>query len=379
MAEVQDIFNISFDDYCRSTFVSTDARKAAQAIMTCRTAALGGHIDSCPECGYACNSYNSCRNRHCPKCQTIKKEQWIDRRCEDILDVRHFHMVFTIPAQLNRIVMQHPVILYTLLFTAAAETVKELAADPKYLGALPGFTSILHTWGQNLSFHPHIHMVVTGGGITPEGTWKHSRKKFFLPVKAVSKLFRGKFLAALRQLYNTGAVTCRDTDGSVLSSQSFNQIIAACYEKNWCVYCKKPFTGTSGVFSYLGRYTHRVAISNNRILAVDQEKTRFKWRDYADANTIKVMELANKEFIRRFLFHILPHGFTRIRHYGLYASRNKSTRLEACRQAIGSTKSMKTEASSFEIICRILGRDVSLCPHCGKPLVQHPLARASPA
>ena len=379
MAELQDIFNISFDEYRHSRFVPVHAQKVAQAIMTCRTVALGGHIDSCPECGYERNSYNSCRNRHCPKCQTIKKEQWIGRRCEDILDVRHFHMVFTIPSELNRIVMQHPVALYKLLFTASAKTVKELAADPKHLGVLPGFTSILHTWGQNLSFHPHIHMVVTGGGMTPEGRWKHSRKKFFLPVKVVSKLFRGKFLAALRQLYDAGGITCRNTDGLILTSQSFSQIIAACYEKNWCVYCKKPFTGTSGVFSYLGRYTHRVAISNNRILDVDQEKTRFRWRDYTDGNKIKEMELSNLEFIRRFLFHILPHGFTRIRHYGLYASRNKSTRLEICRRAIGSRKNVKPEESSLAIICRILGRDVSLCPKCGKPLTQHTLARASPA
>ncbi len=379
VAEVQDIFTASFEDYCRSTFVSTDARKAAHAIMNCRTAALGGHIDYCPTCSYECNSYNSCRNRHCPKCQTIKKEQWIGRRCEDILDVRHSHIVFTIPAQLNRIVMQNPGALYRLLFTASADTIKELASDPKHLGLLPGFTSILHTWGQNLSYHPHIHMVATGGGMTPEGKWKHTRKKFFLPVKVISKLFRGKFLAALRQLFGTGGITCRDTDGTVLTSQSFSRLIAECYEKDWCVYCKKPFTGTSGVFSYLGRYTHRVAISNNRILAVEQGTVRFSWRDYADGNATKVMEVTHEEFIRRFLHHVLPHGFTRIRHYGLYASRNKSTRLEACRRSIGSRKYEKPEESSFELICRIFGRDVSLCPHCGTSLMHHALARASPA
>jgi hypothetical protein len=380
MAEVQDIFAASFADYSRTHFVSTIAQKAAQAIISCRTAALGGHVDSCPDCGYERNSYNSCRNRHCPKCQTLKKEQWIGKRCEDILDIRHFHIVFTIPAELYRIVMQNPVTLYGLLFKSTADTIKELAADPKHLGAVPGFTSILHTWGQNLLFHPHIHMVATGGGLSSDGKWKYSSKKFFLPVKVLSKLFRGKFLAALQQFYDNGVISYRNTNGSAATSQTFAQLVSACYKKAWCVYCKKPFKNTGAVFSYLGRYTHRVAISNNRIIQVEQGNTRLRWRDYADGSKVKEMELTNIEFIRRFLLHVLPHGFTRIRHYGLYASKNKTTKLATCRKVIGSSqKYKKLEESPLTIISRILGRDVRRCPQCGRLLTQHELARASPA
>jgi len=222
-------------------------------------------------------------------------------------------------------------------------------------------------------------MVATGGGMSPEGRWKSSPKKFFLPVKVLSKLFRGKFLAALRQLYDEGKIRYQHTDGSAVTSGTFTSLVAACYGKAWCVYCKKPFKGTGGVFSYLGRYTHRVAISNDRLLTVEHGKTRFSWRDYADRNTIKSMEVTNVEFIRRFLLHVLPHGFTRIRHYGLYASKNKTTNLEACRKAIGSKKYKKPEESPREIISRLIGRDVGLCPKCGSILTQHALARASSA
>ena len=380
MAEVQDIFLSSFANYGSNHRVPSIAQKAAQAIMACRTAALGGHRDICPDCGYERNSYNSCRNRHCPKCQTLKKEQWIGKRCEDVLDVHHFHAVFTFPSVLNQIVMQNLTALYRVLFKTAADTIKELAADPNYLGCVPGFTSILHTWGQNLSFHPHIHMVITGGGMTPESTWKSAGKKFFLPVKVLSRLFRGKFLSELIKLYDTGSVTYRGKNGNKVSHQTFNTLMETCYAKDWCVYCKKPFKGTKGVFAYLGRYTHRIAISNNRILAVNNGITRFSWRDYAKANQIKVTEVTNEEFIRRFLLHVLPQGFTRIRHYGLYASKNKTTKLEVCRKAIGSKRKPKKPVEApIELICRLLGRDVRLCPKCGSSLEQHALARASPA
>ncbi|MCK5155032.1 MAG: transposase [Spirochaetales bacterium] len=248
--------------------------RQAKAIMECRTA-LGGHVDFCPDCGYERNSYNSCRNRHCPKCQTLKKEQWIGKRCEDILDVRHFHAVFTIPSELNQIVMQNPATLYRILFKTTADTIRELASDPNYLGIVPGFTSILHTWGQNLSFHPHVHMVITGGGMIPEDKWKSAGKKFFLPVKVLSRLFRGKFLSELIKLYDNGSVIYRGKNGNKVSHQTFNNLMTTCYAKDWCVYCKKPFKGTNGVFAYLGRYTHRVAISNNRILKVKNGITRF--------------------------------------------------------------------------------------------------------
>ncbi|MCF7943471.1 MAG: IS91 family transposase [Spirochaetia bacterium] len=375
MAELQDIFNASFDEFCRNNFVSTHAQKVSRAIMNCRTSVLGGHIDYCPDpkCNYQRNSYNSCRNRHCPKCQTLKKEQWIGRRCEDILDTHHFHVVFTVPAELNTLFLPHPVALYHLLFRASSDTIKELTTDEKYLGAIPGFTSVLHSWGQNLSFHPHIHMVVTGGGLTDAGVWKSSKKKFFLPVPVVSKLFRGKFLAELKLLYESGVINYHNDE------LSFGELISACYKKDWIVYCKPPFAGTSGVFSYLGRYTHRVAISNNRILSVDESLTTFQFRDYSDGGKTKNMTLENLEFIRRFLMHVLPHGFTRIRHYGLYAPRNKATKLTAAKQATGTKTTQKPVESSLEMVTRLLGRDVSRCPQCNTTLLHRPLARASPA
>lgn len=380
MSEVQDIFNIAFQAYCSDHYVPIESKKVAQAIMNCRTSALGGHIDYCPECGYERNAYNSCRNRHCPKCQTIKKEQWIGRRCEDIVDVPHFHVVFTIPSELYTICLQNLSTVYGLLFRSSANTIKELTSDPKHLGALPGFTSVLHTWGQNLGYHPHIHMVVTGGGITDEHTWKSSGKKFFLPVRVISKLFRGKFLAELRTLYEDGRLRYHGTDGTAASSETFSSLMAVCYAKDWCVYCKQPFSGTSGVFSYLGRYTHRVAISNNRIQEVTDTHTTFTWRDYADKNTTKAMTVENSEFIRRFLLHILPHGFTRIRHYGLYAPRNKATKLAACKKALGTPATPEQpRETTHDVLFRMLGRDVRLCPHCNTPLTQHALARASPA
>ncbi len=386
MAEVQDVFLASFDEYGMNHFVPLQAQKAAKAIMECRTQALGGHTDVCTKCGYTHQSYNSCRNRNCPKCQTVKKEQWIGKRKQDMLDVKHFHTVFTIPSELNALVLQNQCKLYGLLFTASAGTVKELTTDPKYLGASVGFMSILHSWGSNMSFHQHIHMVATAGGITPDGRWKPTRGKYFLPVKVLSSLFRGKFLSGCRALYDRGELSLKGDNGNAVSRNAFSSLIDACYQKDWVVYSKVPFNGAEGVFEYLGRYTHRLVISNNRILSVDGEKTAFLWKDYKDESKLKETTLSNEEFIRRFLLHVLPSGFTRIRHYGLYSSRSKSTRLELYRSALDARFRRKPHKkrdrqleTPFEIVVRILGRDPRFCPRCGSLLNQEPLARASPA
>jgi hypothetical protein len=386
MAEVQDVFLASFDEYRGSHLVPLQAQKTAKAIMECRTEALGGHSDVCPDCGYSHQSYNSCRNRHCPKCQTVKKEQWIGKRKQDVLDVKHFHTVFTIPAQLNALVLQNPRKLYELLFRASSETVKELTTDPKYLGATVGFMSILHSWGSNMSFHPHIHMVVTAGGIAPDGRWKPSRGRFFLPVKVLSSLFRGKFLSGCRDLYARDELSLKGENGNAVSRNAFSSLVDACYKKDWVVYSKEPFHGAEGVFEYLGRYTHRLVISNNRILSVEKGMTSFLWKDYKDESKLKETTVSNEEFIRRFLLHVLPHGFTRIRHYGLYSSRNKSLRLELYRRALSARlrrkqnkKKDKKLETPFEIVVRILGRDPRFCPRCGSLLNQQSLARASPA
>ncbi|NCC91265.1 MAG: IS91 family transposase [Spirochaetia bacterium] len=386
MAEVQDVFLASFDEYRKSHFVPLQAQKAAKAIMECRTQALGGHADVCTDCGYSHQSYNSCRNRHCPKCQTVKKEQWIGKRKQDVLDVKHFHTVFTIPAQLNALVLQNPRKLYELLFRASGETVKELTADAKYLGAEVGFMSILHSWGSNMSFHPHIHMVVTAGGIAPDDRWKPSRGRFFLPVRVLSSLFRGKILSGCKSLYAKGELSLKGENGNTVSRNAFSSLIDACYKKDWVVSSKQPFNGAEGVFEYLGRYTHRLVISNNRILSVENGMTSFLWKDYRDEARLKQAVLTNDEFIRRFLLHVLPHGFTRIRHYGLYSSRNKSSRLELYRMVLAaryrhkqSKKKDKKLETPLDIVVRILGRDPRFCPKCGSLLNQQALARASPA
>jgi hypothetical protein len=384
MAEVQDVFLASFDEYAQDYFVPLQALKVAKAIMGCRTAGLGGHLDVC-QCGYEHPSYNSCRNRHCPKCQTVKKEQWVGKRKDEMLDERHLHTVFTIPAEFNALVLQNQRVLYDLLFSASAETVKDLAADPRHLGATAGFTSILHTWGSNMSFHPHIHMVLTAGGLTDGGRWKGGGE-FLFPVRVLSRLFRGKFISGCRALYDKGCIELRGENGNKVSRTSFSALLDDCASKEWVVYSKAPFNGAEGVFEYLGRYTHRSVISNNRIVSVEDGLTTFMWKDYRDESRLKPTKLENVEFIRRFLLHVLPHGFTRIRHYGLYASRDKGRRLDLCRAALAASgrkrqrcKEPKPAESPFEIVVRVLGRDPRFCPRCGSPLAQLPLSRAAPA
>ena len=384
MAEVQDVFLSSFDEYSSHHFVPLQAGKVAKAIMGCRTSQLGGHLDVC-DCGYEQPSYNSCRNRHCPKCQTVKKEQWVGKRKDEMLDERHLHTVFTIPAELNALVLQNRRVRYDLLFSASAETVKDLAADPRYLGATVGFTSILHTWGGNMSFHPHIHMVLTSGGLTGDGRWKGGGE-FLFPVKVLSRLFRGKFISGCRALYGKGRIELRGENGNKVSRRSFSALLDDCMSKEWVVYSKAPFHGAEGVFEYLGRYTHRSVISNNRIVSVEDGLTTFMWKDYRDESKLKPTTLKSVEFIRRFLLHVLPHGFTRIRHYGLYASRDKGRRLDLCRAALAASgrkkqrcKEPKPAESPFEIVVRVLGRDPRFCPRCGSPLAQLPLSRAAPA
>lgn len=260
--------------------------------------------------------YNSCRNRHCPKCQAFAKEEWVDKQRGSLLNTHYFHVVFTVPSELNPIFLYRPRELYSLLFQASSETVLELCADKKYLGAKPGMTGVLHTWGQNLLFHPHVHMIVTGGGLTADNKWRESNKKFFLPIRVLSSKFRGKFLALLKE-------KLPDTDKTVLD---------ACYTRKWVVYCKPPFASADKVISYLGRYTHRVAISNSRIMDMRDGKVTYRWRDYADGNKMKIMTVTAEEFIRRFLLHILPAGFRKIRHDGIFAFRNKSARMALCRR-----------------------------------------------
>ena len=331
--------------------------KTVRAIQNCRTAALGGHKETCDKCSYEKISYNSCRNRHCPKCQGLKKEHWVLDRESELLPVTYFHVVFTLPEELNGIAINNRTQLFNLLFSAAADTLRVLAMDKKYLGAEIGFTSILHTWGQNLTFHPHIHMIVPGGGLTADGQWKNSRKKFFIPVKVLSKLFRGKFLHSLQKM--------RHEIQGLEDDEAWHKLANALYAKNWYIYCKRPFRSCESVLQYLGRYTHRVAISNHRILSVQDGKVSFKWRDYKDGSKEKVMTLAADEFIRRFLMHILPPGFTKIRHYGFLASAVKKKKLTLCKKLTGASLAPKLIFSTIELMKKLTGRDITLCPCCG--------------
>lgn len=349
MPELQDVLKQYGDAYRKNHNLSLAQHKAMNAIQNCRTARLGGHMDKCPACGYEKPSYNSCRNRHCPKCQTFAKERWIDARKEDLLNVGYFHVVFTVPQELNPIIYRNQRTCYNLLFRCVAETLQELARDKKYLGAAIGHIAVLHTWGQNLSFHPHIHCIVPAGGLDALGRWRYSRKKFFLPVRVLSRKFRGKFFALLKEELPNIQQT----------------VLSTCYNKEWVVYCKPPFRDAACVVEYLGRYTHRVAISNNRILAMVNGQVTFKWRDYRDGGRWKVMTLAADEFIRRFLMHVLPSGLAKIRHYGLLSSRGKQKHLETCKLQTGTSLLKRERLPAEVLIQKLLGRKPSQCPKCG--------------
>jgi len=345
MIELQDIINQHGGEFLENHTLSPVQAKAFRAIGCCRTATLGAHIDTCDECGFEKISYNSCRNRHCPKCQTFTKEQWIEKQNQYLLKTGYFHVVFTLPEELNSVMLRNQEMAYGLFFKAVSETLLELCADSKYLGATPGITTVLHTWGQNLMYHPHIHCIVTGGGLTKDGKWRASRQKFFLPVKVLSRKFRGKFLFYMKQ-----------------AGLEFG---SALYQDKWVVYCKPPFKNASKVIEYLGRYTHRVAISNHRILAMKDGKVTFSWRDYRDNNKKKNMTITAAEFIRRFVLHILPSGFRKIRHYGILAARDKTSRITLCKKLTRTKFKMVHPTTTLERLQKLFGKDFDLCPCCG--------------
>ena len=372
MAELQDVFAQHGKEYQLNHSLLPNQLKVMHAIENCRTSALGGHVDTCDECSFTRISYNSCRNRHCPKCQTLNKERWIEARKDDLLNVGYFHVVFTIPDTLNLVAYQNQSVVYDILFKAAAETLSELSNDKKYLGAQIGFTQILHTWSQNLQLHPHIHVILPGGGLDFCGKWVNTRKKFFIPVKVLSRKFRGKFLYYLKkaklEFYNSISY--------LKNSCRFYDFMSSLYKKEWIVYCKPPFKNAGCVVEYLGRYTHRVAISNNRILKLEDGIVTFKWRDYKDNNKQKNMDLTADEFIRRFLMHVLPTGFTKIRHYGLLSPRNKATKLNLCKKLTNTILRdvPKVKLSTLDFLEKLIGKDFDICPSCG---VGH-LIRAAP-
>jgi len=345
--------------------------RAMQAIEICRTRELGGHVDACDACGSLRVSYNSCRNRHCPKCQCLDKERWLEARKKDVLPTQYYHIVFTVPKALRPIALRNQKLFYGILFKAASATLKELAEDPKHLGARIGFIALLHTWSQTLIGHPHIHCIVTGGGLSLDGKrWVKGKKRFFLPLKAVSRLFKGKLLAYLKKAYLAKALEFPGQIATLKERAAFNALLTNLYKQEWVVYCKDPFKKPERVIEYLGRYTHRVAITNNRILQLAEGKVTFSYRDREDNNKIKVMVLDAFEFIRRFLLHVLPDGFMKIRHYGILSNRNRKEKLFVCKELLGASGKANEcdvhKESWQQLLLRITGIDLRVCPACGK-------------
>ena len=365
MIEVQDILNYLFENTDFINTLNYQQVKAFNSIASCRTSVLGTHKSSCDTCEFEKFLYNSCRNRHCPKCQTFKKEEWIHMQEQYLLDVPYFHVVFTIPDTLHGITFQSQKVVYNLFFKAVSESLKELGLDEKYIGANLGVTSVLHTWGQNLSYHPHIHCIIPGGGLTERGFWKQSKKKFFLPVKVLSRLFRGKFLAYLQHT----KLEFHSSQKYLESQVDFDYFMSTLYQKEWVVYCEKPFNSASQVISYLGRYTHRVAITNNRIKSFVDGCVIFTYRDYKDSNKTKEMTLTAEEFARRLSMHVLsmhvlPSKMHKIRHYGLLAPNGKKERIIKCKRLTG-TKTLSFETFNKEkLLIKLLRRDYNLCPNC---------------
>ena len=315
--------------------LDADARRVLRAIQNCRTATLGGHVQECDQCGHRVISYNSCRNRHCPKCQGAARERWLAQREAELLPVPYFHVVFTLPHQLAPLALQNRRVAYGILFRAVAETLIEVAKDPRLLGAEIGFLAVLHTWGQNLQHHPHLHCVVPGGGMSPDHQrWVGARDRFFLPVKVLSRVFRGKFLAILNRAFRKGKLALH---GRLMPLKTrFHAFVGELHDCEWVVYTKPPFAGPEHVLRYLANYTHRVAISNHRILSVADGEVTFRWKDYAHGNKKRKMTLAAPEFLRRFCQHVLPKGFVRIRQFGFLANRQRTALLKSCRRLLGA-------------------------------------------
>ena len=341
--------------------------KVLLAIARCRTAALGGHIDECSRCGHrATISYNSCRNRHCPKCQTGARELWLEARRRELLPSPYAHVVFTLPQQLAPLALQNKKIIYDLLLRASAETLLEVARNPRRLGAEIGLFSVLHTWNQKLQLHPHVHCVVPAGGLSLDyARWIPSRPRFFLPRPVLRRVFRGKFVAGLKSAFQHRQLRFCGELALLAQPKTFASWLRPLFRKNWVVYCKPPFGGPDYVLQYLGRYTHRVAISNHRLISLADGQVTFRWRDSAHHNEQKVMSLSLDEFLRRFLLHLLPKGFVRIRHFGFLANRRRATLLPLCRQALAVVQPQTQPQASTAKETRPLW----LCPNCGGPMV----------
>ena len=386
--EIADIFRRYGPAWRRANagHVSLSQLKVMSSIETCRTEALGGHVVACTNCDYQHIAYNSCKNRHCPKCQGPAARDWMEARAEDLLPVEYFHVVFTLPAEIAQIAFWNKTAVYGLLFRASARTVMTIAADPKRMGAKVGITSVLHTWGSALTHHPHIHMIVPGGGLSPDGTkWVACKPGFFLHVRVLARLFRRLFIEGLLALHRKGALTFFGDHKGLADTAAFTKWLALFRKTEWVVYAKPPFGGPEAVLAYLSRYTHRVAISNHRLVSADADTVAFRWKDYRikRGDRQKVMRLATPEFIRRFLIHLLPDGFHRIRHYGLLASATRKAKIARIRDLLGQQPPALEAQEKMEPSPLTLREP---CPCCGGPMHvieifrrgQKPMSRAPP-
>jgi len=371
--EVGDVFRRYGETYRQqhAGSLSRDRLRVMTAIERCRTAALGGHVEQCDQCHFQRIAYNSCRDRHCPKCQSLARAQWIEDRQAELLDTQYFHVVFTVPEEIAAIAYQNKEVVYDILFRATSETLRTIAADPKHLGAEIGFFAVLHSWGQNLMFHPHLHCVVPGGGLSPDGQrWIACRRSFFLPVRVLSRRFRRLFVESLEKAFEEGQLKFFSSLQELDDRKAFLRYLAPLPKKKWVVYAKKPFAGPQQVLDYVGRYTHRVAISNNRILNIEDGQVTFRYKDYRDGSQQKTMTLSADEFIRRFLLHVLPAGFHRIRYYGFLGNRYRKEKLQQCRHLLGMIllePGSSTEVAELDYRDRyqaLTGSSLWECPAC---------------
>jgi hypothetical protein len=368
--EVAEVFRTYGDDFldCWGGSLSRAQKKAFDDICACRTAALGGHVDQCEQCGHCAISYNSCRNRSCPKCQGAARAQWLAEREAELLPVEYFHVVFTLPQPIARLALHNARVIYSILFRAASETLLTIAADPQHLGAAIGFLAVLHTWGQNLHLHPHIHCVVPGGGISPDNSrWipcRQYRKSFFLPVKVLSRFFRKRFLRHLRKAFQKGKLRFHGEGEPLAQPKVFEALCRKAGQTKWVVYAKPPFGGPEQVLKYLARYTHRVAISNRRLVGMQDGRVTFEYKDYAAGNLTKTMTIEAVEFIRRFLVHVLPSGFVHIRHFGFLANRCRKERLALCRTLLAVPPAAAGGGAGPGSRDSVAERQPRLCPIC---------------
>ena len=364
---VQDIFLRFYPKYLDKYTPSPQQSKVANCIINCKTGAYGANVSRCEDCGHLQIHYNSCRNRCCPMCQALPKEKWIDKRREDVLEAPYFHVVFTVPQELNPLIYSNQQFLYDAMYHCVSATINELTADTRHLGARVGYICVLHTWGPEMNYHPHIHVILLGGGLTTKNQWRDKGKEFFLPVRIMSKLFRGKYMDELKSLYEAKKLQFHGSSEKYRNRYAFKELLNICYEKDWVPHCKKTFNGAQSVINYLGKYTHRIAISNHRIIRMDEDTVIYYVKDYRKEGKWKEVTISGIEFIRRFLMHVPPKRFVRIRHYGLLCTRSKTRHMTLCRNLLGCKQYLsRLKDLDTPLMLEVLyGIKTTVCKCCG--------------